>query len=215
MNVFAPTQPALSGNIKVTRNDWLNAALAILLSDGVENVRILSLAQKLDVSRSSFYWYFKDRQQLLDELLEHWRSTNTKAILERANRRSDTIVRGVMNVFECWADEKLFDPQLDFAIREWGRRSQPVREVVTRADEERLTAIRDMYIRHGYAEEDAFIRARVLYYMQIGYYVLGVHESFDVRLSHLSAYLRSFTGQEPTAQDIQDFSNFVMRAKSA
>jgi hypothetical protein len=72
-----------------------------------------------------------------------------------------------------------------------------------------------MYIRHGYAEEDAFIRARVLYYMQIGYYVLGVHESFDVRLSHLSAYLRSFTGQEPTAQDIQDFSNFVMRAKSA
>jgi AcrR family transcriptional regulator len=200
MNVFAAPQPASSGNIKVTRSDWLNAALAILLSDGVENVRILSLAQKLDVSRSSFYWYFKDRQQLLDELLEHWRSTNTKAIVERANRRSDTIVRGVMNVF---------------AIREWGRRSQPVREVVTRADEERLSAIRDMYIRHGYAEEDAFIRARVLYYMQIGYYVLEVHEPFDVRLSHLSAYLRSFTGEEPTAQDIQDFSNFVMRAKSA
>lgn len=165
------------GNIKVTRMDWTHAALQILLSDGIESVLILPLAQKLGVSRSSFYWYFKSRQELLDQLLEHWRNTNTKAIVEQAGRPSQTINRGIMNIFECWADEKLFDPRLDFAVREWARRSADVRHAVEESDERRVNAIRDLYRRHGYDEEDALIRARVLDYMQIGYHILDLKES--------------------------------------
>jgi AcrR family transcriptional regulator len=207
--------PSNSGNTKVTRNEWLGAALDTLLSAGVENVRILSLAQRLKVSRSSFYWYFKDRQHLLDELLDLWQNKNTRAILERAHRPSDTIVRGVMNIFECWADQRLFDPRLDFAVREWARRSDDVRRAVRKADEERVGAIKQMYCRHGYEEEDAFIRARILYYMQIGYYYLELQEAMEERLSHLAAYLRSATGQEPTDQDIADFRKFVEQRKAS
>ncbi|HTN96309.1 MAG TPA: TetR/AcrR family transcriptional regulator, partial [Nordella sp.] len=32
-----------AGNIKVTREDWLDLALATLISEGVEGVRILAL----------------------------------------------------------------------------------------------------------------------------------------------------------------------------
>ena len=69
-----------------------------------------------------------------------------------------------------------------------------------------------MYIRHGYGGEDAFIRARVLYYMQIGYYTLEVREPMAVRFSHIEAYLRSFTGKEPTAGDVEYFHTFLTRA---
>ena len=104
---------------------------------------------------------------------------------------------GVMNVFECWADERLFDPRLDFAIREWARRSDDVRRAIDQADNDRA----ERHPRHvsppRLREEDAFIRARVLYYMQIGYYVLDLKEPVEARVSHLAAYLRSFTGQEP------------------
>ncbi|MGX5804562.1 TetR/AcrR family transcriptional regulator [Bradyrhizobium sp. Arg314] len=197
------------GNFKVTRADWINLALQTLISDGIESVRVLTLGQKLGVSRSSFYWYFESRQDLLDQLLKHWQDTNTKAIVERARRPAETIIMGVMNVFECWADERLFDPRLDFAIREWARRSADVRRVIDRADEERLLAIRDMYRRHGYDGEDAFIRARVLYYMQIGYYVLDLKEPVEARVSHLAAYLRSFTGLEPSEADVAHFMRFI------
>lgn len=205
---------AAPGNIKVTRGDWINVALRTLISDGIERVRILPLGEKLGVSRSSFYHYFESRQDLLGRLLEHWRDTNTKAIVERARRPAETIVRGVMNVFECWADERLFDPRFDFAVREWARRSAEVRKVIDQADDERLGAIRDMFLRHGYDEEDAFIRARVLYYMQIGYYMLDVKEPLEARLSHVAAYLRSFTGKEPTQADIADFSAFAIRVRN-
>lgn len=208
MNTGSQTQGS-TGNVKATREDWLDLALSTLISDGVESVRVLAFAKKLDVSRSSFYWYFESRQDLLDQLLTYWRETNTGFIVERAQRPAASIVRAVMNVFECWVDERLFDPRLDFAIRAWARKSGEVRKIIDQADEERVGAIRDMFVRHGYEQEDAFVRARVLYFMQIGYYSLELNEPMDSRLSHLRGYLRSFTGHEPSEEDVRDFSRYV------
>ena len=73
-----PDAEPLVGNIKVTRTDWLRVAMDVLVSDGVEQVKVLSLADRMAVSRSSFYWYFKSRQDLLDALLAEWQSTNTQ-----------------------------------------------------------------------------------------------------------------------------------------
>lgn len=210
----ADSKPSAGGNVKVTREDWLNLALDTLISDGVESLRVLTLGQKLGVSRSSFYWYFKSRQDLLEQLLDHWRNTNTLFIVERASRPSETVIRGVMSIFECWVDERLFDPRLDFAIRAWARHSGSVRRIIDQADDERVAAIRDMYLRHGYEPVDAFVRARVLYFMQIGYYSLELHEPMSSRMSLVAAYLRSFTGQEPTEADVADMARYVAEANT-
>lgn len=212
MKKAADTSEATGSVARVTRGDWLDEALSALVAEGVEGVRVLALAEHLGVSRSGFYWHFRDRDELLACLLERWRATNTAAIVERAARPASTMVRAVLNVFECWADERLFDPALDFAVRDWARRDAGVRQAVAAADSERLSAIGAMYRRHGYSEEDALVRARVLYMMQVGYYVLEIREPVKTRLSHLAAYLRSFTGVEPDAGELADFSAFVLDA---
>jgi AcrR family transcriptional regulator len=165
----------------------------------------MPLAAKLEVSRSSFYWYFKSRQELLSALLDIWRDTNTKAIVEQSGLSSRSIGAGVFNIFQCWVDEQLFDPRLDFAVREWARRSGPVRRVVDMADEERVGSIKALFLRHGYEDTDAFVRARVLYFMQIGYYALELNESLEYRSGYSAAYVRSFTGVEPSAEDVAAF----------
>jgi AcrR family transcriptional regulator len=205
----AVQRPGPAGNVKATRDDWLEAALETLISDGVESVRVLTLGRKLGVSRSSFYWYFKGRQDLLDQLLEHWRDKNTRFIVERASRPAPSITQAVLNVFECWVDERLFNPRLDFAIRAWARHSAAVRKIIDDADGERLEAIRGMFLRQGYLEPDAFVRARVLYFMQIGYYSLEIDEPMKSRLSLVPAYLRSFTGREPLDGEVEDFARYV------
>ena len=43
----------------------------------------------------------------------------------------------------------------------------------------------------------------------IGYYVLDLKEPVEARVSHLAAYLRSFTGQEPTEADVAHFMRFI------
>ncbi|MEM7669398.1 MAG: TetR/AcrR family transcriptional regulator, partial [Pseudomonadota bacterium] len=51
-----------SGNTKVSREDWLSHAMEILIDRGVDHVKVLTVGDRLGVSRSSFYWYFKNRQ---------------------------------------------------------------------------------------------------------------------------------------------------------
>ncbi|MDG4905895.1 TetR/AcrR family transcriptional regulator [Mesorhizobium sp. WSM4898] len=199
----------LIGNTKVTREDWMKLALETLISEGVEAVRVLALGQKLNVSRSSFYWYFKSRQDLLDQLLDYWRNNNTRFILEQAGRPAASITEAVLNVFECWLDERLFNPRLDFAVRAWSRQSAKVHRIVNEEDDARVGAIRAMFLRHGYADTEAFVRARVLYFTQIGYYSLEIVEPVSNRLSLTPAYLLTHTGKQPRQGEVEAFAEKV------
>ena len=89
-----PEAEPLVGNIKVTRDDWLNVAMDVLISDGVDQIKVLNLAERMAVSRSSFYWYFKSRQELLDALLARWQATNTAALVAQAEAPARTITGG-------------------------------------------------------------------------------------------------------------------------
>ena len=166
---------------------------------------MLPLARRLGVSRSSFYWYFANRQELLDQLIRFWRETNTQDIVAQASRPSRTITEGVLHVFECWIDGAPFDPQLDFAIRAWARRSPQLQRIVGTEDDARVAAIQQLYRRHGWDETAAFVRARVLYFMQIGYYALELNEPREQRLRYTADYVRSFTGQAPAPGEVEAF----------
>ena len=140
------------GNVKVTREDWLYLAASVLVEHGVSQVKVLTLANRLEVSRSSFYWYFQSRKDLLDQLLDRWEGQNTKAILDHAARPAGNICRAVMHLFECFIDPRHFDPRLDFAVREWARRSPDVRARLDTADEV-PDDVMLFYRRVGWSEE--------------------------------------------------------------
>lgn len=202
--------PADNGG-RTTREEWIDRARDILVSDGVSSVKVMNLAQRMNVSRSSFYWFFKSRRDLLDQLLHHWEHTNTASIVAHAGRPAHTITEAVLGLFECWIGETKFDPRLDFAIREWARRSPDVHKQVDAADTVRIQAIAAMFRRHGYDEGEAFIRARVMYFMQVGYYALEVREPLEVRLSYTQAYIRSFTGKDPSVTELNRFRGTVRK----
>jgi AcrR family transcriptional regulator len=198
---------ATSRSGKVSRPEWLDVALDTLRNDGIDQVRVLSLAQRLGVKRSSFYWYFQSRKNLLDEMIGAWSARNTASIVERAGRPAATITAAVLGIFECWSDERFFDPKLDFAVRAWATRDVAIEAAVVSADQIRLDAIDAMFARHGF--EDSLVRARVLYYTQVGYYALGIDEPISVRLGYAPAYLRALTGREASATELADFATFL------
>ncbi len=211
----AADRPAPLGNVKATREDWLGLALSVLARQGVGAVTVLHLSERLAVSRSSFYWYFKNRDHLLDELLLRWESWNTRSIVRQSKAPAGSINEAVCNVFRCWVDPELFSPRLDFAVREWARRSEKVRLALDRSDAERTAAIQAMFERHGYGFEDALVRARVLYFMQIGYYALDIKELMEARLKLAPHYLETFSGAAPREQDLASFRAYAMRHAGA
>jgi AcrR family transcriptional regulator len=209
VNDPAPPPASRLTHTKATREDWVRVALDTLIRDGVDSVKVLTLADRLGVSRSSFYWYFRNRDRLLDALLAHWQDTNTRGIITQAELPSTSIVHGVSNIFRCWIDERMFDPGLDFAVRDWARRSEHVRAELDRADRARTAAVAGLFRRHGFAEEEAAVRARVLYFMQIGYYALDLGETLAERKSHTLHYLKVFTGQDPTPQEVGPYLDWI------
>ncbi|MGV6850225.1 MAG: TetR/AcrR family transcriptional regulator [Marinibacterium sp.] len=204
-----PAAEPLGGNVKVTRQDWLNVAMDVLVSDGVEQVKVLTLAERMDVSRSSFYWYFKSRQDLLDALLAEWQATNTAAYVGQAGLPAPTITAAVLNVWHCVANRDLFDTALDFAVRDWARRSGKVRRALDLSDDQRLEALRAMFVRFGYAQGEAGSRARALYFMQIGYDLADPGESMQTRLTRVGDYLLIFTGRDPDKDEVAAFAAYA------
>ena len=194
---------------RVTRADWVAAALTALKSAGITRVKVAQLAEQLDIRRSSFYWYFADRPALEQALLEIWEAHNVASIVDHAGRPAPSITAAVLHLFECWADPALFDHRLEFAVREWARRDDSVRERLERADARRIEAIADMHRRFGDDDTTAVVRARVQYHSQIGMYALGVDEPTDERLRLAPTYLAVFTGQQPTDAEIAEFTAWV------
>ena len=189
------------GPQRTSKEDWIEAALDTLISEGVDQVKVMVIAEKLSCARSSFYWYFKNRAELLDALLDHWQSVNAKSVISKSLLPADTINEALINVFECWVDEALFDTRLDFAIREWARRSGTVRRAMDISDSYILDALAQMFMRFGYARPEAETRARIVYYTQIGYNTMDPQESMDARMARGPEYVFCMTGQALTAAE--------------
>ena len=160
-----------------SREVWLAAAKQALLDTGLDAVKIQPLASRLNIARTSFYWFFKDRTALLDALLEEWEAKNTGAFVEACEAYAESITEGILNLIAVFHDEAVFEPRLDFAVRGWAHQSDAVAARVNAADERRLAAIREMFERFGYAGDDADVRARTVYLVQIGYISMQVQES--------------------------------------
>jgi len=193
-----------------SRELWLEAAYEALIHKGVQNVRILPLAQGLGLSRTSFYWFFKNRHELLNALLQKWRDTNTAGLAARIGQPAASISAAVLNVSSCWMETQVFDCEFEFAIRSWGLSSPKVLTVIQEADAERLKLLEEMFLRHGFEAREADIRARTLYQTQIGYISMRLHlqESLEERLMRMVDYVHVFTGQKPTCQETEVFYRY-------
>lgn len=190
---------------KGSRDAWLDAAFALLLESGVDSVRILPLAKRLNVSRTSFYWFFKDREALLDALIDRWREKNTQGLIRQTEAYAESIVEAILNVFDCWLDPELFDSQLEFAMRSWALQSDEVARQIDAADEIRIEALTRMFVQHGYEPLAANVRGRTIYLTQIGYISMNTREALEVRMRRMPAYVEIFTGQAPQPHELQRF----------
>lgn len=181
--------------VKLGRNDWINAATDTLLGSGVDAVQITRLATRLGVSRGSFYWHFSDRAELLNAILAHWQSTNSAAI-SSALAEVTSLSEAILEFFSLWLNYHDFSAALEQAVRDWARLDDSVLHKVRTEDQLRITRISKCFERFGYEPNEALVRARVLYFAQIGYYAMHMEESMQDRLAMTAYYYTSFTGRK-------------------
>ena len=193
------------GGWRGSRELWLEAAREAFVDSGLDAVKIQPLAARLNLSRTSFYWFFTNRAALLDALLESWEETNTASLVAATDAYAETITEAILNVVGIFLDGGPFEPRLDLAVRGWAHRTQAVADRVHAADEARLRAIRAMFERFGYAPGEADVRARTVYLTQIGYISMQVRESAETRMKRIPDYVKTYTGHAPAERELRRF----------
>lgn len=188
-----------------SRELWLEAAYEVLLETGIDAVKILPLAKMLGLSRTSFYWFFEDREQLLSALLEKWKDKNTGNLIRQTEAYAESIAEGMLNVFDCWLDTQIFDAKFEFAVRSWALQSTSILDEVHSADQARIAALAKLFQRFGHDEISAQVRARTVYLVQIGYISMQTEEDVSIRMKRIAKYVEIFSGQAPQQREMDRF----------
>jgi AcrR family transcriptional regulator len=141
------SSPKLAKALPLQPNDWILAALARLSALGVDAVRIEVLARDLRVSKGSFYWHFRDRQDLLDNVLAHW---------ERGALAGFAVDDTTAGAARRWASivQATADPtriRLEASVRSWARRDAGVARRVAVVEQKKAAVIASVLKDIGFA----------------------------------------------------------------
>ena len=149
----------------LTPETWIDAATGVLEDQGIDHVRVDVLAKQLGVTRGSFYWHFRDREDLLRRVLGAWRERATVALTQRLEAPGqdarERLREAASLPFRGRAAAKA--ARIELAIRAWARRDEMAREAVDEADAARLAHHERIFTALGFAGEEARGRAFMMY----------------------------------------------------
>ena len=186
MSTRGSEKPRKSVVDKQSKQSWLDAALKALASGGIDQVRVESLAKKLGVTKGSFYWHFKDREQFLDELLNFWAERSTQVVIANPNYPTDSKAR----VRAVAADIVRHDlGKLDPHVRSWTQYDKRRARVVAKIDKVRFEFLRDLFLAAGFSMIGSDLRAQSLYRYVLGEQFISVRESMSQRLQRMQAHV--------------------------
>lgn len=163
-----PTADA-NARTRLTPEAWIEAATAVLVDQGIDHVRVDVLAGQLRVTRGSFYWHFRDREDLLRRVLQAWREQSTVQLtrrLERAGSDPQEQLRDVISLpFRGRA--ALRGARIELAIRAWARRDRVAQEAVDEADAARIAHHDRIFQALGFKAAEAQMRGFLLYSYEV------------------------------------------------
>ena len=170
---------ARSAKTTLHRDAWLKKALDVLFSQGIGNVKVETLARELEVTKGSFYWHFKNRGELLHQMVDWWRD-NQVAFIDGLDvnhiHDAPNLIKSVIE-FTDHTD----DSRHDVAMREFARFDDYAATAVADIDRRRIAYLRTLFEAAGFEDAEALLRAQALYFYQVGEYTTSLTPSDELR----------------------------------
>jgi len=190
----SPAQGRPLGGQSLSQADWIMTARRCFIESGIDAVKVVPLAKLLGATTGSFYWHFKSRKQLHDALLRDWVESNGMPFVAAVEAAGPDVRDQFLAFVGVWVFDRGFSSAYDEAVRAWAHRSQQVSAVLREVEAKRIELLKALLRRFGYEETEAYIRARITYFHQVGYYNMGIRESRRERLRLNRYYVEALTG---------------------
>jgi AcrR family transcriptional regulator len=157
-----------SGKRLLTREDWTRVAFDAL-AGGVDAISVDRLAKRLGATRGSFYWHFKDREDLVRAALDLWEREHTTELIPEAEAVEDPAER------LRWVFREVYEQPVDAAeVALVSVADDPlVAPVFARVTRARLEFLRAIFTELGLEGAEAEARAWLAYGFYIGHHQLA------------------------------------------
>mgnify|MGYP002379274853 FL=1 len=167
----------------LTPERWIEAATEVLVDHGIDSVRVDMLARTLKVTRGSFYWHFKDREDLLRAVLQAWRMRATEQLTRRLESAHDDAREQIRDLISLpfRGRSAVRAARIELAIRAWARRDAMARAFVDEADAARIGYIAQVFSSLGFGIAEARSRAFLLYSYEVAESLLAAQGSGSQR----------------------------------
>ncbi len=178
----------------ISAEDWIAASRDMLIKRGISAVKVEPLARNLGVTPGSFYWHFKNRDALYHALLKDWLASNVHPFIDALEEAATNPRAQYLALAYVWVLSPQFNAPLDIAIREWGKTSKLAERTLRFIDHKRISLYQWVFKGFGHESVSALVRARTMYYHQLGYYTIRIEESLDKRLLQIPHYAEIISG---------------------
>ncbi|MEM6577582.1 MAG: TetR/AcrR family transcriptional regulator [Pseudomonadota bacterium] len=160
-----------------SREDWLRATFDVLRERGIEGVKVTVIAQRLGLTSGSFYWHFRNIQDLLDGILVYWEETLTGDIIEQARKFEGSPKDRIRLLMHQVIREDAALP--DGAIAVWAKSDAGAATCYKRAMERRFEFAAWLFSEMGFDPKDAEIRGRMMVMALMGETTNGLRQRDD------------------------------------
>jgi AcrR family transcriptional regulator len=171
-----------TANPKLGRQDWVKAALETLVEKGIEAVKVDVIAKSLKITRGSFYWHFKNLDDLLEAIIQEWQAVDTENVMQQVETIGGTPSQQLLHLLEIAAKD---DDRLEKAMRIWAIHDSRVIVSIERVDRQRLDYLQHLFVQIGFSQTDAQLRAQVTYAVKLGWVVMAPPRKQSERLAEI------------------------------
>ena len=169
----------------LTRADWISGAWEMLGEKGLEGVRVEPLARRLGVTKGSFYWHFKGRQELIEALLEHWFALWDDEISNDRLGQSNPVDR-IWVLFENVIG-RLSRGQT-VSLRMLSHSDEDIARRIEERDRQRLAFLIDQLQELGFSPQEARVRGQVYQVLMTGEFLRSGGQPLSARIERARDY---------------------------
>jgi AcrR family transcriptional regulator len=137
---------------RMNREEWLKLALDAVATKGQAKLRIHELVKHLGVTRGSFYWHFKDRDDFVRQLVDFYHRWSTDEVLVEVERVGGDAANRLKTVMRFVAEMEL--GKYENAMLSWGIQEPIVAQSFAVAIRRRIEFIRTLFLQLGYEGQE-------------------------------------------------------------
>jgi len=158
---------------RLTRDNWLDEAFKAVVAGGFDNVKVLAIAEKLKVTRGSFYWHFTDHADLVGSLLMRWKLAQLELDEKLKSHRSDNPIQDLEFVVDAafnQAGSELENLLFEQALRALSHLHAGAAQLLVEVDAERINLFESKFLAIVKDKAKARDLAALLYLAIVGGY---------------------------------------------